>query len=310
MMHGPGTPLEKSRDDRPPFGSEAGGVAHRQWTADLNQIFRRLRHYENEEQWVAAVRDGSAKFAGEFGVFSCKEGVCLLRAQQNLNVPKELAIPLSSARAFSAAAESGEPVLALRRPGEVGELLGTAQGYVRAHIFPISNGGRTVAVIFAAENPVLDIYSLELITGMASAVLERRANAALHSQISPAPSGQALEPKPSVPASAPQIEKKRSVPAWADLSEHERSLHINARRFSRVAVAKMQLARPEACRAGREQNTLYMFLQAEIDKARESYRRQFMTLSPKIDYLHLELVAAAAHGDEQKLGVDYPGQLE
>jgi len=309
MTHGREAAADTSGHDLPPAGVDVDGVARRQLAADLNQIFRRLRHYENEEQWIGAVRDGSSRFAAEFGVFSCKDGVCLVRAQQNLNIPSDLAMPLSSARAFNAAVEAGEPVLALRRSGEVGERLSVAQDSARAYIFPILNSGRTVALIFAAENPMLDVYSLELITGMASAVLERRSNSALHSQISQAPPSRPADAQPSLPAATLQRAKKPSLPAWADLSQDQRGLHISARRFSRVAVAKMQLARPEACRAGREQNGLYMFLQTEIDKARESYRKQFMTLLPMVDYLHLELVVTAAQGDEQKLGVDYPGQL-
>ena len=86
-------------------------------------------------------------------------------------------------------------------------------------------------------------------------------------------------------------------------------MHARAQRFSRVAVAEMQLNRPEACRAGREQNDLYMFLRSEIDKARESYCKQFMTDPQMTDYLHLELMHIAADGDEGKLGADYPGAL-
>jgi hypothetical protein len=96
---------------------------------------------------------------------------------------------------------------------------------------------------------------------------------------------------------------------WADLDESQRQLHIRARRFARVAVAEMQLSKPEACRAGREQGDLYLFLKNEIDKAREIYSRQFRTMSSMADYLHLELVRNAAEGEDLKLGADYPGQL-
>jgi hypothetical protein len=100
-----------------------------------------------------------------------------------------------------------------------------------------------------------------------------------------------------------------ALPAWADLDERQRALHIRAQRFSRVIVAEMQLFRPEACRAGREQANLYIFLKSELDKARETYRKQFMTIPSMVDYLHLELVHSVADGDELKLGADYPGQL-
>jgi hypothetical protein len=86
-------------------------------------------------------------------------------------------------------------------------------------------------------------------------------------------------------------------------------LHVRAQRFARVKVAEMQLARPDACRAGLQQSNLYVFLRHEIDKARETYRKQFMTIPSMVDYLHLELVGTAVGNDEQKLGADYPGQL-
>jgi hypothetical protein len=50
-------------------------------------------------------------------------------------------------------------------------------------------------------------------------------------------------------------------------------------------------------------------LKKEIDAARETFRNQFMGDRSMVDYLHLELVSAAAEGDEAKLGADYPGPL-
>ena len=76
-----------------------------------------------------------------------------------------------------------------------------------------------------------------------------------------------LEPRPCPPR------RRVRLPVWADFDESQRQLHIRARRFARVAVAEMQLSKPEACRAGREQGDLYLFLKNEIDKAREIYSR-------------------------------------
>jgi hypothetical protein len=147
--------------------------------------------------------------------------------------------------------------------------------------------------------------ALELIAGLASSVLERKSNAGLHAQISILPD---IPPAaPVVPAEQPKPEIK--LPAWGDLPADQRQLHMRAQRFARVTLAEMQLARPEAFRAGREQGDLYLFLKREIDKARESYRKQFMTISSMVDYFHQELIQTAAAGDEQKLGADYPGRL-
>lgn len=285
--------------------SNAARTARQQVAADLNQIFRRLRQYENEEQWIAALLDGASSFAAQLAIFTYSAGDLRLRAQLNLNLPDQEQFPVSSAHAFAAVMESSDPLIALRAASEVGPLLSSIDSSARAHLFPIANAGRTVAILFAVENESLDLNGLELIAGMASAVIERRSNLSLHSQIAPAP--QLPPTHESGPPQKPQ--PVRALPPWINLSESQRELHRKAQRFSRVSVAEMQLARPEACRAGREHNNLYMFLQKEIDKARENYRKQFLTTPTMVDYLHLELIANAAQGNEKILGADYPGQL-
>ncbi len=284
----------------------AGDSMRLRLTADLNQVFRRLRHYENEDQWIGAVRDGISKFAGEFGIFIQKDGLFVLRAEQSLGVPDGLEIAAASAHAFAAASESRDSVVALRSSSEVGVSLSQEPPSSRAHLFPMTNSDRVVALLFVVDNGALDVNALELVAVMASAVLERRSNQAIHSQIEPASVR-------SVPEAGKNSEgtklKRPSLPAWGNLSEDQRLTHVRAKRFSRAAVAGMELSRPESCRAGREQNNLYMFLQPEIDKARENYRKQFMTLPSMVDYLHFELIDTAAEGDESKLGADYPGQL-
>ncbi len=273
--------------------------------ADLSQIFRRLRDYQDEEQWAAALRDGAAQFASQFGLFLVDSGVLRLRHEQGLALPASLEFSASSARAFAAAIELRDSVVAMRSASEVGAELASDERAARVHLFPILNAGRAVAILFAAESEAFDASALELISGMASAVLERQANRSLHAQIAPAGLIMPLA-QGALPAGKTA---RRLLPPWAALSEEQRKLHVRAQRFSRVAVAEMELARPEACRAGRKQNNLYMFLHGEIDKARETYRKQFMTVSSMVDYLHLELVNIAAEGDERRLGADYPGQL-
>jgi hypothetical protein len=86
-------------------------------------------------------------------------------------------------------------------------------------------------------------------------------------------------------------------------------LHSEAVRFARVTVAELELAKPLACRTAREQGDLYVVLSKEIDKARETFRRQFMIVPSMTDYLHKELVESILQGDTTKLGADYPGEL-
>jgi hypothetical protein len=264
----------------------------------LNQLFRRLRNYQTETEWLQTLQDGAGAFARQVALFSVEEGVVRLRSQVNLQLPGNFSFRLAQAPAFAAACEQKDPVTALRTPAEVTARLSDNHVGERAHLFPVLNGTRVVAVVFAAgsisaDSAGLDMNALELLAGLAGSVLERKANAALHSQIAAAPRPQAAEP----------------VPAWTDLTYEQRQAHLRAQRFARVNVAEIQLARPEACKAGRDQGDLYLFLKREIDKARENYRKQFMSVPTMVDYLHLELIHTAAEGDEQKLGVDYPGQL-
>ncbi len=305
-MHALDSEWKALKHDFDTASSTAVGSARRQMATELNQIFRRLRQYENEEQWIAALLDGASGFAAQLAIFTHSGSDLRLRGQRHLDLPEDEAFPVSSAHAFAAVIASSDPLVALRAPNEVGSLLSSSDTAARAHLLPITNAGRNVAVLFAVEDESLDANGLELVAGMASAMLERRSNQSLHSQIAPVP-----QPRSSHEAEsqAQKSSQPRALPSWINLSESQRELHRKAQRFSRVAVAEMQLARPEACRAGREHNNLYMFLRNEIDKARENYRQQFMTTPTMVDYLHLELVDHAAHGDEQKLGADYPGRL-
>lgn len=289
--------------------AQVARAARCQLTNELNQLLRRFRHYQSEAEWISAVLDGASRFARHAAIFSLQNETFRLRAQANLDLPSDLTFPVASAAAFASAVETHDPVIALRSASEVTPNLAASEPGERCHLIPIMNGTRTVAILFAADQEYMDVNALELIAGVASAVLERQANISLHSQIAmPAQSeAPALSP-PSPEEAAPPVSKP-GLPAWADLSEGQRALHIRAQRFSRVAVAEMQLAKPQGCHAGREQSNLYLFLKPEIDKARETYRKQFMTISSMVDYLHLELVNTAAEGDEVKLGAEYPGQL-
>jgi hypothetical protein len=292
-MHALEPAWEHVKRDFDAASSQAARSARSQVVHELNQLLRRFRQYKTEEDWVRLVTDGAAAFASQVAVFSLEGNLLRLRGQVNLQLPEGLSFPLASAAAFQSVSASNDPLTALRTPAEVTDALSTPTGEGRAYLFPIGNGARLAAILFAAGEEEIDANALELIAGLASSILERRSNASLHSQISPLP--------------APP--RGARLPAWAGLDEKQRQLHLRARRFARVTVAGMQLAKPEACRAGREQRDLYLFLQKEIDEAREIYGKQFMTISSMVDYLHMEFVGTAAEGDHLKLGADYPGQL-
>jgi hypothetical protein len=285
--------------------AQASGQARVELLRTLNQLFRRFRAYRSESDWVRITLDGAASYAQQVVLFSIVNNYAQLLGQTPAGLlPADLSFPVTAAPAFGSAIDTRDLVTALRTPGEVSPYLSNelseGRAEERAHVLPITNGERVSAILFASDTGA-DINALELVAGIASSVLERKSNAALHAQISRA----------EVPSGLPVVTPVTAKPAaWGDLPHDQRQVHIRAQRFARVAVAELQLARPEACRAGREQGDLYLFLKREIDKARENYRRQFMTVPSMVDYLHLELIQNAAAGDEHKLGADYPGRLQ
>lgn len=280
--------------------NRAAELARADALRSVNQLLRRFRSYQNEAEWIQTTMDAAVPYASQLALFFVVRENVELRAQHPAgSLPQTLSIPLAAASAFRSLIDSKDTVTVLRTPGEVSDALSQGHDRERAHLFPITNVDRVSAILFASGESA-NADALELMAGLASSVLERKTNAAIHTTIAAQPAAPLPEAKPA-PA---------KLPAWSDLPAEQRQLHIRAQRFARVAVAEIQMSKPEACRAGREQSDLYLFLKREIDKARESFRQQFMTDLSMVDYLHLELIKTAAEGDELKLGADYPGRLQ
>jgi hypothetical protein len=277
---------------------ESAQAARSQVLHELNQLLRRLRQHQSESQWASAILDGTSQFAHQVALFTCHDDVLNLRGHRNLNLAENLSFSPLGAAAFESAIKAKDMVVAVRTPSEVGEALSSSGSQEHAYVIPIIDGARVIALLFGAQDH-LDLNGVELVAGLASTVLERHSNISLRTQVA----------TQSPAANTPPRSASAPFPYWADLSADQRMLHVRAHRFARVKVAEMQLSRPDACHAGRQQSNLYVFLRHEIDKARETYRGQFMTIPSMVDYLHLELVRTAAENDEQKLGADYPGQL-
>jgi hypothetical protein len=272
---------------------------------ELNQIARRLKQYKTESDWYDAVLDGAARFSPEAALFTVQSDTLLNKGVRGISLPSDISIPLAEAAAFQNAHDSRELVIALRTEKEVSRFLASSVISERACIIPISNGPRIAAVLFAAAAATNDVNALELIVNIASSVLERHSQTPSHVQIGPAPAAQ-------VHSEQSKVETVRHVqqnPPWSDLPDTDKMLHVRARRFARSKVAEMQLYRPEACRSGRGESNIYLFLKQEIDRAREAFRNQFMSGRPMVDYLHLELLRQLANNDEALLGADYPGQI-
>lgn len=268
---------------------------------ELNQIARRLKQYGAETDWYDAVLDGAAQFVSETAIFSVEHDILNAKGTRGFSLPADFSIPLAQAAAFRNARDTGEVVIALRTKGEVSEALAASSPDDRGYVLPISNGARISAMLFAAAGPESNLNALELIVTMASAMLERHSQQPSHVQIA-APAIKIPEPPAQSGLDGPE-------PSWHMLPDSEKLLHVRAKRFGRSRVAEMQLYRPEACRSGREQRDLYLFLKPEIDGAREVFRNQFMSAQSMEDYLHLELVSQLANNDDSLLGKDYPGEM-
>lgn len=268
-------------------------------TDELNQLARRLRHYQRESDWCDAVLDGAARFTSEAALFAVNGDELTLRGTRSLALPSDFRLCLGEARAFRSALEAGEPSIVLCTKDEVSGAIASAVSVNRAFVMPIANETRKVALLFAVAGEQADMNALELVAQIASSALRRAPQTAAQIQIA-APTAPPLQ-------AAPRSEDR--VSGWVGVPESEKLLHVRARRLARVKVAEMQLYRPEACRAGRIQADLYLFLKREIDAARGVFRSQFMSATSMIDYLHLELLRQLASDDESILGADYPGQM-
>lgn len=311
-------------------------ATRRETVNELTQVARRLKNYQSQGDWADAILDGAIRFTTQAALFVVESGSKLrLVGQRKLDVPGDLTLEAASAPAFADAIASREAVIALRTPEEVSEslapsavtevvvhpaeaaepgsagALGTAaepavtivsapadseddpvETPERCFLVPLLHRTRVVAVLFAGGGETADLNAIELIATIGAAV-----------------TGQGGTKPELVAIEASAAPKPKSLPAWADLAGADRNLHIRAQRFARVRVAEMQLYKPSLCQQGTEREDLYLYLKQEIETARDTFRSQFMTISSMVDYLHLELVSALAHGDEFRLGADYPGPL-
>jgi hypothetical protein len=249
----------------------------------LNRAMRRLRGSRNRE-WSQVVNDAASAFAARAALFTVRNGSVELDASRG-RMPLE-AVPLTSAPAFQSAVDTQDTVVAVRTRGEMSAPIADYFGESseeRFHLFPVSSGGRVVALVYAdGPRNVLQPDALELLATIAGAILEGR------------------------PAEA----QNGLVNIAGSLVAVERDVDLKAQRFARVLVAEIVLYQDEQVKSGRAARDLYASLRPQIDEAREAYRASFLTNSESLpDYLHHELVTTLANGDVEVLGQDYPGPL-
>jgi hypothetical protein len=299
----------------------AGEQTRRELIRKLNQVARRLRGFEDQRQWANTLVDATRGFCGRAALFLVRNRKLCLETTRNFD-DAELAteVPLDDAPAFAAAMETRDTLVAMR---SIGELSGPIANYVRegagdgdpkAYLFPILTRHDVPAVLFVDSGEV-DVDTLELVAAIAGGVLEPR-QAALAAAVGQADGLVAITVPAPAPASAPghapapAPAQKPEILSWFSLSREDRELHLRAQRFACVRVAEIRLYQSEKVKNGRAAHDLYTSVKADIDSAREAFRREYLNASESmVDYLHLELVRTLANDDAEVMGRDYSGPM-
>ena len=279
---------------------EARGDVRREFAEKTNQALRRLRVFESDAQWAAAVLDATEAYCDRTALFTLNGLSLHLAAVRGMGTPENLEdIPLSAAPAFASAIATADTVVALRTASEMSPQLAAVFGEdpaLRFHLFPIATRERVAAVLYADAAALVEAGALELLCGVAGIVLD------------------SLSGRPSTRDDLVRIaaseRRGAGIGAWFQLSRADQELHLRAQRFARVQVAEMRLYKSDAVKEGRAERDLYSVLKADIDSARELFQRDYLTATPTmVDYFHLELVRTLANEEAELLGKDYPGPL-
>src|SRR5215471_10419635 len=126
--------LSRLSDDLDALFADSRDIARREHAEQLNQAVRRLRIAGNAAELCGTLEHAAAQFA---------QGAMLFRIEDGAAIYDRIRIPLSSAAAFAAAVESGEPQVAATTPGEVSAELSGLLGHTaagRASLFPVDSG--------------------------------------------------------------------------------------------------------------------------------------------------------------------------
>lgn len=262
----------------------------------LSQAGRRLRQFDNEEQWSRSLVEATEGLCERAILFAVNQQRLEYRAARNVDGTPAAPIPIASAPAFAGVLETKDTVVALRTRGELSEpiigLVGDRPDR-RAALFPLLTRERVAAILYAdSDTAALETSALDLLTSLAAAVLDSAPKSAKLLTIFGA----------AAPPERPTT--------WAALNKEDQELHLRAQRFARVQVAEMRLYKSQAVKNGRLKADLYPYLKYEIEAAREAFRRDYLSAAPSmVDYLHLELVQTLANNDAALLGKDYPGPM-
>jgi len=254
--------------------------------ADLNRAVRRLRQ---SSPWAAVLVETTQAFCDRAALFALKGN--LLELQSSRNIARNVSeIPIPSAPAFRAAVETKDTVVAVRSAGELSQPFSAALGEApdrKCYLFPIAARDGVVAVLYAdSDRMPMHSDALEILANVAGALLDAR------------------------PAQAPNGLVHIAQLDRLEPRQQEGDRQHKAQRFARVRVAEIRLYQSDEVKKGRFACDLYTSLKAEIDSARDVYRRDFLSAPGSTpDYLHLELLQTLANGEVELLGPQYPGPL-
>jgi hypothetical protein len=293
----------------------ARDLARRELTELLNRNARRFSQAETSAGFTAALLEAVTEFSERAILLSVTphrfryEGAKPFAGNlQSLLGAQEFY--LRDAAALANAVESRDTVVAMKRPGELGESLTAAlrEGEPedgKVYLFPVvtnQESGPRVELLVVAEgddSPV-DVNAVELLCAVAGAALEARNNAG---------NGTASTTAADLVTITPGSKQEAAVD-WSSLPREEQDAHLRAQRFARVQVAEMRLYKSDLVKQGRAEKNLYGRLREDMDRSREAYQQQYLKSVPSmVDYLHLEIHKTLANDDGSLLGPDYPGPL-
>jgi hypothetical protein len=289
-------------DDVEHASHEATQSARQDCANQINQALRRMGQAANYADLADTLADAAAHFSGGAAVMSIAGGMATLESVRpgvdaRAGAGKQTSI--EEAPALRAAIESREPVIAAVTESEIGGTLATlapSAGNERVAIFPVAGHAAVPALVCAWGT--VEAAGIEILAQVAAEEWDRVARAAAQAAADAAAAAAAIEKAAAEESS------------WDNLSAAEKRIHLRARRFARVRVARWRLGDGTMVRAGRARGDLYGELKAQIDEARDGFHKEFIAGCPSmLDYLHLEMVHTLAHDDAELLGKDYPGPL-
>jgi len=276
--------------------------AERALAEHLNQAVRRLRQAADFSEIALVLVDASAPFCRTGAAFRVNNievtGERLRGAATDAATRfRELRFEVAQAAAFAGVMTSREPVVALCSPAEISPAVADffkSEPHAKCHLFPLFVGQAAAGVLYAEGD--VETAGLELLAQAASVILESRER-----------------PAPSVAAELVQIGAgvpKSAEPVPELLNPKYQRLHLEAQRFASVRVAAIRLYRAAEVESARARDGLYSALRDSIDAARDSFRQNFLGVTPSMpDYLHKELVHTLANDNPACLGEEYPGPL-